>query len=97
MNEQARGAYLYNLIQAGDFVETVIGRIAPVRRPMSVRHSVTGHHDYIVSLWVHSSIGLIAIPVNHDGIVAVYRDGVELYREGETAIQLSMFADLESA
>lgn len=94
MTTQQRGAYLCNLIQVGDFVETVSGRIAPVRRPMTVRHSLTGYHDYIVSIWVQCSIGLIAVPVSHDGIIAVWRDGVELYREGETAIQMTMFDEM---
>jgi hypothetical protein len=91
-DEQRRGKHLAHLIQPTDVLTLFSGVQRVAVSLMTSRKVWQGYQDYVVSVRIPESGW--CIPVCHNAIAEVWRGGVQVYRIGETAIQLELFKDI---
>ncbi len=93
MNEQASGKHLTKLIQPTDILHLHSGAQVEAVSLMQPRRVWQGLYTFFVSCRMPSGY---CMPVHSNAIIAVERNGCEVYRENDTPIQMSLF-DLEQA
>jgi hypothetical protein len=91
-DEQRRGKHLASLIQPTDVLTLFSGVQREAVSQMTGRKVWQGYNDYMVSVRIPDSGW--CIPVHHNAVAEVWRNGVQVYAIGQTAIQLEMFGDV---
>jgi hypothetical protein len=91
-SEQARGKHLASLIQPTDVLTLFSGVQREAVSQMTSRKVWQGYNDYVVSVRIPDNDW--CIPVHCNAVAEVWRNGVQVYAIGQTAIQLEMFKDV---